>query len=201
MPTDYACQAASERAAQALTHVRAAIAPAQSNAASQEDIPVVLRSYLGVSSRSADANAYAARPAAVGVATGSLVLVILLEGLQAEMNGAMAQWYATLPDRLAEALDVPQPGNRQAPPRRRPPSSWETLKELQNTSQEVLTSLMGPARGGASGPGALVMRLTLIQDITSAAMRRMAVPVETADWAAEELAIAAASLFGVTPRS
>ncbi|NJQ02696.1 hypothetical protein [Streptomyces zingiberis] len=191
MPTDYACQAAAERAARGVAPVRDVLVPLRPQ--QQEDVPVVLRSYLGMQGPGRNGGGGPAQPP-VSHVMGAAVLLVLLDGLRAEMSGALSEWYADLAVRLPRTLGAPAAGG-QAP--RQQPGNWQIMTDLQTNAQEVLTDFSGRARGG---PGALNVRLALVEDSLSGALRRMNVPAGTAVDSAGELVVAAGSLFGLSTR-
>ncbi|MCC3650521.1 MULTISPECIES: hypothetical protein [Streptomyces] len=193
MPTDYACQAAAERAARGITPVRDILVPFRPQQ-QQEDVPVVLRSYLGVQSNGGPNGGGPAAHPPVSTNMGAAVLLVFLDGLRSEMSGVLSEWYADLAVRLPQTLGAPAAGG-QAPARQ--PGGWQTMADLQNSAQEVLTDLSGRARGG---PGALNVRLALVEDTLSGALRRMNVPADVAIGSAGELVVSAGSLFGLQTR-
>ncbi|PGH51891.1 hypothetical protein CRI70_04160 [Streptomyces sp. Ru87] len=130
---------------------------------------------------------------------GGAVLLIFLDGLRADMSGTLSDWYSALSHRLPQTLGAPSAGGQQAP-RANQPSGWQVMADLQNSAQEVLTSLVGYSHGGNSGPGALNVRLALIEDVLAGVLRRMAIPADMATWSAGELAVATGSLFGGSTR-
>ncbi|MFE9093529.1 hypothetical protein [Streptomyces sp. NPDC007264] len=192
MPTDYACQTAAEQAARAIAPVYALLAPERDRPpAEDEAMPVVLRSYLGTPDRF-PGRRRALEPPAVNTSMGAAVLLLFLDGVRAELTGSMAHWHATLPRRLSDALGVP--GASSGRPRA---GGWQSTAELQKGAEEVLTDLVGRARGGPVGPADLTARLVLIEDVVSGALRRMSVPPDAGIRCAAELSAAAGSLFGV----
>ncbi|MER6349011.1 hypothetical protein ACWC10_04760 [Streptomyces sp. NPDC001595] len=193
MPTDHACRTAAEQAAHCLTPVRSALVPADPvEPAPAEVMPVVLRNYLGASARpSAPRASGARRPAPVGVATGAVVLRMCLDGLHAEMTGTMTAWHTDLGPRLRETLADPRStGRPQA-------DAWQPLTDLQLRAHEVLATVADHGRTGSAGPRLLIARFALLEDAVSGALRRTAVPAETAARCAAGLAAAAGSLFGL----
>ncbi|MER5296926.1 hypothetical protein ABT382_33550 [Streptomyces pharetrae] len=191
MPTDHACRTAAERAAHCLTPVRAALLPADpTEPPPAEVMPVVLRAYLGVNARPAAPRAAERRPVPVGVVAGAAVLRMCLDGLHAELTGALTAWHADLGRRLRELLAEPRATGRQADP-------WQPLAELQQRAHEVLTAVAGHDRSGTAGPRLLIARFALLEDALSGALRRTAVPAGTAGACASGLAAAAGSLFGL----
>lgn len=193
MPTDYACQTAAEQAARAIAPVCAVLAPQRGRpSAEDEAMPVVLRSYLGVD-RSGAGRRRGPEPPAVSASMGAAVLLLFLDGVRAELAGALTNWHGTLPRHLSDALGLPAAG---ASGRQRT-GGWQSTAELQKGAEDVLTALVGRARGGPVGPADLTARLALIEDVMCGALRRMAAPPDTAIRCAAELSAAAGSLFGV----
>ncbi|MFB8776487.1 hypothetical protein [Streptomyces broussonetiae] len=186
MPTDYACHTAAEQAAHCLTPVCSVLVPdAHGAPAEAEVMPVVLRNYLGAG-RPAPTTVRAGT-AVVGVATGALVLRICLDGLRAEMEGTLARWHGQLIQRLPEVL------NRQKTTAR----EWQVLQDLQSDAQEVLTHLARRERGAAPGARMLGGQVALLEDALCGALRRLSVPMESAEPCASGLAKAVGSLFGL----
>ncbi|MTE19414.1 hypothetical protein F0L17_09795 [Streptomyces sp. TRM43335] len=204
MPTDYACQAAAEQAARGIAPVRAHLVPAQRNAPQQqEEVSVVIRSFLGpdASGRPPADNA-PPRVEPVDPYTGAAVLLGFLDGLRADLSGALVDWYSSVHTDLPLTLGAPgaeQRGRTSA----RVPNGWQTLSDLQTNAQDVLTVLSNRP-GGQVGPAELSWRLALLEDVFAGALRRMGVPDGTSVESAAELTSAAGSLFGLsrpTPRS
>ncbi|MBD0839494.1 hypothetical protein [Streptomyces sp. TRM68416] len=193
MPTDHACSAAAEQAARCLAPVRSALMPdgRTESSSAAEVMPVVLRNYLGANARPpAERATGGARPARVGVATGATALQSCLDGLCAEMNGTLAAWHADLGRHLHAMLTDPRASERQA-------DAWQPVAELQLRAQEALMLVADRGRSGAAGPRLLVARFALLEDVLAGALRRIAVPAETAAACASGLAVAAGSLFGL----
>ncbi|MEV5428022.1 hypothetical protein [Streptomyces sp. NPDC052701] len=188
MPTDHACRTAAERAAHCLDPVRSVLVPAGHTESSPAEVmPVVLRNYLGAGARPPAPGASAGRrPAPVGIATGAAVLHMCLDGLCAEMTGALAAWHTDLGRRLREMLAESRPAD-----------TWQALADLKLRAQEVLTGVADHGRSDPVGPRLLIARFALLEDAVSGALRRMAVPAETAGVCAGALAAAAGSLFGL----
>ncbi|MEU3252311.1 hypothetical protein [Streptomyces sp. NPDC006997] len=187
MPTDYACHTAAEQAAHCLAPVSALLAPdAHGPMADAEVMPVVLRNYLGAG-RPAQATVRTAAPV-VTVSTGALAVRLCLEGLRAEMEGALSLWHAGLAQRLPEVLG----GRGRAGAR-----EWQVLQDLQAEAQEVLTLLAHRERHGPSGARMLGGQIMLLEDVLCGSLRRLAVPVDAASECAGGLARAVGSLFGL----
>ncbi|MFD1660649.1 hypothetical protein ACFSL4_21160 [Streptomyces caeni] len=194
MPTDYACQAAAEQAARAIAPVCALLAPERGRPlAEDEAMPVVLRSYLGVDRSSGAGRRRGAQPPAVSASMGAAVLLLFLDGVRAELAGALPNWHGTLPRHLSDALGLPAAGVSG----RQRTGGWQSTAELQKGAEDVLTALVGRARGAPVGPADLTARLALIEDVMCGALRRMAVPPDAAIRCAAELSAAGGSLFGV----
>jgi hypothetical protein len=186
VPTDYACQTAAERAAHCLGPVCAVLAPDErASPAEAEVLPVVLRNYLGAGP--AAPSAPRASSAVVGVTTGAAVLRLCLDGLRAEMQGALAMWHTALMQQLPELLRQGKASKAQ----------WDVLQELQFGAQDVLTHLARRGPNGASGTRMLGEQVALLEDVLCGALRRMSVPVEPAAACASGLAAAVGSLFGL----
>ncbi|MFI8191566.1 hypothetical protein ACIF8T_22560 [Streptomyces sp. NPDC085946] len=192
MPTDHACRTAAERAAHCLAPVSSVLVPDEPVASSPAEVmPVVLRNYLGAGARPPAPRAPAVRrPAPVSVAAGAAALQMCLDGLRAEMSGALTAWHADLGRRLGELLADPRSTGRQA-------DSWQALADLKLRAQEVLTAVADPGRPGLAGPRLLAARFALLEDAVSGALRRTAVPAGTAAACAGGLTAAAGSLFGL----
>lgn len=203
MPTDYACQAAAEQAARGIAPVRAHLVPTRRSAPQQEEVSVVIRSFLGADG--------AARPPAgdapprvepVDPYTGAAVLLGFLDGLRADLGGALVDWYSSIPADLPLTLGAPG-AERPGRPPARVPNGWQTLADLQASAQDVLT-VLSSRPGGQVGPAELSWRLALLEDVFAGALRRMGVPDGTSAECAAQLTGAAGSLFGLnrpTPRS
>lgn len=187
MPTDYACQTAAEQAAHCLAPVCAVLAPGERTSAYDAEVmPVVLRNYLGAGP-AAPATVRANAPR-VGVKTGAAVLRLCLDGLRAEMEGALALWHTNLIQRLPEVLSQSEASEKE----------WQVLQELQHGAQEVLTHLARQGPNGPSGARMLGGQVALLEDVLSGALRRLSVPAEPAAECANGLAGAVGSLFGLT---
>ncbi|MEV6963243.1 hypothetical protein AB0M97_29615 [Streptomyces sp. NPDC051207] len=190
MPTDYACQTAAEQAAHCLAPVCAVLAPDERAASAEAEVmPVVLRNYLGAGPTAPTAPR--ASTPVVGVTTGAAVLRLCLDGLRAEMEGALAMWHTRLIQQLPEVL-------RRG---KGPKAQWEALQELQYGAQEVLTHLSRRDPNGPSGARMLGGQVALLEDVLCGALRRMSVPMEPAAACAGGLAAAVGSLFGLTVSS
>jgi hypothetical protein len=148
-------------------------------------MPVVLRNYLGAGP-TAPSTLRASTPK-VGVTTGAAVLRLCLDGLRAEMEGALALWHTGLIQRLPGVLGGTGASKAQ----------WEALQELQSGAQEVLTCLARRGRNGASGARMLGGQVALLEDVVCGALRRLSVPPESAAACASGLAAAVGSLFGL----
>ncbi|MFE6286660.1 hypothetical protein [Streptomyces sp. NPDC057877] len=186
MPTDYACHTAAEQAAHSLGPVSAVLAPDRNGPSAEVEVmPVVLRNYLGAG-RPTPATVRTGAPV-VGVTTGALVLRLCLEGMRAEMEGALALWHGSLRQRLPEVLNRGGAAARE----------WQALQELQSDAQEVLTYLARRERGGQAGARMLGGQVALMEDVLSGALRRLSVPAESAGQCASGLAGAVGSLFGL----
>ncbi|GAA2456422.1 hypothetical protein [Streptomyces macrosporus] len=204
MPTDYACQAAAEQAARGVAPVRALLVPAQRPAPpQQEEVSVVIRSFLGSDgpARPPAPDNAPPRIEPVGAPVGAAVLLSFLDGLRADLGGALVDWYSTIPTQLPLTLGAPgaEPGQSAA----RLPNGWQTLNDLQANAQDVLTVLASRPRGQV-GPAELNWRLALLEDVFAGALRRMGIPDDTSVECAAELTSATGSLFGLnrpTPRS
>ncbi|MGK5450548.1 hypothetical protein [Streptomyces radiopugnans] len=207
MPTDYACQAAAEQAARGIAPVRALLLPAQRSApAQQEEVSVVIRSFLGpdAAGRPPAPDDSAPRVEPVSAPMGAAVLLSFLDGLRADLSGALVDWYSSIPAQLPATLGAPgaeSPGQSPA----RLPNGWQSLADLQSNAQDVLTVLASRPRDGQQvGPAELSWRLALLEDVFSGALRRMGIPDQPAADCAAELTAATGSLFGLnrpTPRS
>jgi hypothetical protein len=195
---------AADQAALAIDPVRAVLVPAPPPQGRGEGLPVVLRNFYGESraggqdaGRNGTRTAQATGPAPAGVAMGAHVLLIVLDGLRAELAGSLATWYAELAGRLPETIGMPgagRPGERQP----RLPGEWDALTDLRLGAQDVLTALAGHRRSDQAGPGALTWRLALVEDAVAGILRRTGVPAETAVGCAAELEAAARPLFGLS---
>ncbi|MFP8959914.1 hypothetical protein ACLIYP_04960 [Streptomyces nanhaiensis] len=207
MPTDYACQAAAEQAARGIAPVRALLLPAQRSApAQQEEVSVVIRSFMGpgAGGRPPAPEDSAPRVEPVGAPMGAAVLLSFLDGLRADLSGALVDWYSSIPAQLPVTLGASgaEPSDRSPA---RLPNGWQSLADLQSNAQDVLTVLSSRPRDGQQvGPAELSWRLALLEDAFSGALRRMGIPDQPAADCAAELTVATGSLFGLnrpTPRS
>ncbi|MEU9339389.1 hypothetical protein AB0D49_40670 [Streptomyces sp. NPDC048290] len=196
MTTDHACQEAARRAAGAISAVRAVLPAPELPAEEPEpgpdqDLPVVLRQYLGVPERPARPVALEPPPEpvlpAVPDSVGAVVLLLFLEGMRSEMTGTLSVWYASLARRLPEVLSTSsdEPWTR----------NWDGVTALKTGAHEVLTALMGVGSGTASS--ALAARMALVEDVLCGAFRRLSVPCSAAGRCARELHDATASLYGL----
>ncbi|MFD0318999.1 hypothetical protein [Streptomyces flavalbus] len=186
MPTDYACHTAAEQAAHCLAPVSALLAPdAHGPTADAEVMPVVLRNYLGAA-RPAPTTVRTAAPV-VTVSMGALAVRLCLDGLRAEMEGALSLWHGSLAQRFPEVLGRGRAAVRE----------WQVLQELQADAQEVLTLLAQRERHGPSGARMLGGQIMLLEDALCGALRRLAVPADAAEECAGGLARAVGSLFGL----
>lgn len=198
--TDYACQAAAQQAAGGIAGVRAVLVPAPRSAARQDDLPIVLRQYLGVPDRPEgppEPEVWDPPPAPASM--GTAVLLVLLDGLRAELEGSLPEWYSSLFDRIPQALGAPSATARQGPSSSGWTEDWQNTAALQHGAHEVLTALRSCASAsGSAGSSALAVRLALVEDILCGALRRMNVPFDTAARCASELAAATASIYGLS---
>ncbi|MGP4111861.1 hypothetical protein ACTWP5_13205 [Streptomyces sp. 4N509B] len=204
MPTDHACQAAAEEAARGITPVRALLSPAHAApaprpAADDEDVPVMIRQYLGGGfSPGREANgssaAEAPSPEPVGTAAGGAVLLTFLEGLRADLGGTLVEWYAELMVRVPHALSVVATVAPELEPPGEP-SEWKVLSELKTLGQELLTVLARLRPNDRVSQ--LSWRLALVEDAFAGALRRLDVPPGVSARAAADVAAAAGSLFGM----
>ncbi|MFI8090579.1 hypothetical protein ACIF9R_20020 [Streptomyces sp. NPDC086080] len=172
MPTDHACQAAADAVAHSLGD---------------------LREYLG------DPGEYGGgfRQRYRGSPDGAAGLLTFLDGLHAELHGALTGWHSTVGHRILDVLGLPVPGAGGGAASR--PSGWEALTVARYRAEEILTALSVRPRGDATGTAGLPRRLELVEDVFAGALRRLAVPAgESADRAAE-VAAATGSLFGMHP--
>lgn len=185
MPTDYACHAAAEQAANSLGPVCAVLAPDRNGPEAEAEVmPVMLRNYLGAGRPQPT---FRAGIPVVGVAKGAMVLRLCLDGLRAEMDGTLVLWHASLRQRLPEVLSQARGAARE----------WQVLQELQSDSQEVLTYLARRDRSGQAGARMLGEQVALMEDVLSGALRRLSVPAGSADECASGLAGAVGALFGL----
>ncbi|MFI1568312.1 hypothetical protein ACH4ZX_35730 [Streptomyces sp. NPDC020490] len=172
MPTDHACHAAADAVARGLRPLRDRLAGAPGPGGGPGRHPG-------------------------GRVDGAAGLLAFLDGLHAELSGALTGWHSTLGDRILGALGL-SPRGPGGPEGRVPaarPSGWEALGLVRRRAEEVLTALSGRSYGGAG----LSRRLELVEDAFAGALRRLGVPArESADHAAE-LAAATGSLFGLHP--
>lgn len=212
MPTDYACQSAVELAARGIAPVRAYVTapprstrpePAPARPAPQDvDLPPTLRAYLGQgypSTRAPEPVADAPTPTAAepepvaSQAHGAAVLLLFLDGLRADLAGALAAWRASAVGRLSRIIGRPEAGE--------PPlvevSGWRALSDVQRRAQEVLTALAEVPRTEPLRSGELAQRLELVEDVVGALLGRLAVPEELRNRCVGELAGATGSLFGI----
>lgn len=214
MPTDHACQAASEEAARGITPVRALLAPVEEPSPApaapqedEEDVPIVIRQFLdpGASRQQQprDRNSSVtpptpSRPEPATTAMGGVVLLTVLDGLRADLNGTLVEWYAELMVRIPHSLALPATvaPDLQPPPQ---PSEWQVLADLKNVGQELLT-VLGRLRPN-DRVSQLSWRLALVEDAFSGALRRLDIPVDTAARSAADVAAAAGSLFGLQRQS
>lgn len=186
MPTDYACQTAAERAAHCLTPVCAVLAPERRRSDQENEVmPVVLRNYLGAAPLAPPAPRTVTPT--VRVTTGAAVLRLCIEGLRAEMDGSLARWHTGLTQQLPTVLKNAQAST----------ADWTMLQEVQVAAQDMFTHLAERAPHGSSGVRSLRTQVTLLEDVLSGALRRLAVPAGDAAACAGELAAAVASLFGL----
>ncbi|HCA85903.1 MAG TPA: hypothetical protein DEQ61_10630 [Streptomyces sp.] len=204
MPTDYACQAAAERAARGIAPVRALVVPVRRRPVQpqQPDLPVVLRTYLGMPAQAENKdpeNQDTTAPPAVSSLMGASVLLVILEGLKADMAGSLSEWHSGLSLRLPQAMGAPVAGKPKTSSGRQS-GGWQVMADLQKSAREVLTDLAGRSRGGSAGMGVLNVQLVMIEDLLSGTLRRLDIPVETAAHCAGELVVAAGSLFGLSAR-
>lgn len=170
MPTEHACQAAAELAAEHLH---------------------LLRPFLS------SGHPYAGGTGGIGDwPLGASALLVVLDGLQADRPGELTLWHACVGDRIREAFGLPVAGAEGLRPGRQP-RGWEALGLVQQKAQELLTELAGGSRLGR--PGELSRQLALVEDVFAGALRRMAVPEEAATRCAAALAEATGSLFGLRP--
>ena len=196
MPTDYACQAAVEQAARAVTPVREHLLPREDPPPPPAaDLPPALRDYLGPGYPGAPTpQREPRRPRAPRQAHGAAVLRLFLDGLRADLSHTLVDWVARLEEELTAALGVR--GDAAAPPAPRA-GAWEALTQVRERAQEVLTALVASHREGEERQSELYWRLVLVGDLCAGAFRRMTVPGEVAGAAAAELAGTAGGLFGV----
>ncbi|MEU8530477.1 hypothetical protein AB0C77_33550 [Streptomyces sp. NPDC048629] len=198
MTTDYACQAAAEQAGDGITHVRALLVPARPSAAPEDDLPVMYRHYLGVPGRAPDRPEPDMDSPVVRESMGAAMLLVFLDGLRAELQGALPDWYAGLQERIPQALGAPGRG-RGPHPVRPLTESWAYTTALQQGAHEVLTALRGCASvAGSAGSNALAVRVALVEDVLCGALKRLTVPWDTAALCAGALAAATASLYGIS---
>jgi len=170
VPTEHACQAAAELAAEHLHSLRPFLSAGHAyggGAGGVDDWPL-----------------------------GASGLLVVLDGLRADRPGELRLWHACVGDRVREALGLAVAGTEGFQPGR-PPRGWEALGLVQHRAQELLTEL---ADGSCLGrPGELARQLTLVEDAFAGALRRLAVPAETSTRCAAALAEATGSLFGLRP--
>ncbi|MHB9863532.1 hypothetical protein [Streptomyces sp. YIM S03343] len=172
MPTDHACHAAAEQASQILDPLQRAL----------------------LTRASADGRP----PFADAPPDGAAGLLAFLDGLSAELHGALAPWHTTVGDRIRDAAGVPAPRAPTAAPARQP-SGWEALGLVRVRADEVLTALAHAPGGGRVGIAGMAMRLNLVEDALAGALSRADVQAEQAAYCAAGLAQAAGSLFGLRP--
>ncbi|GAA1913055.1 hypothetical protein GCM10009716_23420 [Streptomyces sodiiphilus] len=201
MPTEHACLAAAEQAARGIAPVKALLAPPTSRPSAQqgEPVPVVIRAFLEPTpTRPSDypPPPSEAPPEPVTPAVGATMLLVFLNGLQADLTGQMVDWYAGLPTRIPEALGAPVAAAQGRSPVR-PPNEWQAMADLRNSAMDVLTALADRPRKGPHGPGELHWRLALVEDVFAGALRRLAVPPDTSVGCSADLASAAGPLFGI----
>ncbi|GAA0913773.1 hypothetical protein [Streptomyces thermoalcalitolerans] len=141
-----------------------------------------------------------ASPGHGGPADGAAGLLTFLDGLYAELHGALTDWHSTAGARIRDALGLPPPGSEGiVPPARPRPSGWEALNLVRHRSEEILTALSVRSRGEAVGAEELLRRLELVEDALAGALRRLGVPAQESVHYAAELAAATGSLFGMRP--
>ncbi|UXY32046.1 hypothetical protein [Streptomyces sp. HUAS TT20] len=169
MPTDHACHSAAEVAAETLDPLRTAL----------------------LTGTSGDGRAHSADTPPDGAAG----LLAFLDGLFAELHGALTPWHSTVGGRIRDAAGVPAPGGSATAPARQP-SGWEALGLVRTRAEAVLTALAHAPGGGAAG---MAMRLNLVEDILAGALGRVDVPADQAAHCAAGLAEATGSLFGLRP--
>ncbi|SFC22049.1 hypothetical protein [Streptomyces aidingensis] len=197
MTTDHACQTAAGEAARGIDPVRAVLAPGRPRTRASA-VPVVIRAYLD--SDSADGPDGTSRqedmlpPDPATPAMGAAMLLTMLDGLQADLSGALLSWYAELPVRVPHGLGAPSPSAPGVEPPREP-NEWQVLGTLRGSAQELLTALSQRPR--AEGFNELSWRLAMLEDVFAGALRRMNVPAEISVRAAADVAQAAGSLFGL----
>ncbi len=161
-------------------------------------VPVVIRAYLD--SDPADGSDGQRRPEETlppepaTTVMGANMLLTILDGLQADLNGALLSWYAELPVRVPHGLGAPSPSAPGVEPPR-DPNEWQVLGTLRSSAQELLTALSRRPR--AEGFNELSWRLAMLEDVFAGALRRMNVPAEVSVPAAADVALAAGSLFGL----
>ncbi|MFF7892455.1 hypothetical protein ACFZDI_11170 [Streptomyces sp. NPDC007907] len=172
MPTDHACHSAAELAAQTLDQLRTALL----TGASGEGRPH-----------------FADTPP-----DGAAGLLAFLDGLSAELQGALTPWHTTVGGRIRDAAGVPAPEGSATPPARQP-SGWEALGLVRTRAEAVLTALAHARGGGPVGVAGMAMRLNLMEDVLTGALGRVDVPAEQAARCAAGLAEATGSLFGLRP--
>ncbi|MGW2745317.1 hypothetical protein [Streptomyces sp. NPDC001450] len=172
MPTDHACQAAAELAAHSVDPIRALADTGHPNAGPAGDLD--------------------------GRSVGAVVLLVFLDGLHAELRGTLSNWHSSAGDTVRSALGMPA-SQTEAGSQRGQPTLRQTLALVRARAQQVLTALADPTRNTPVRPGELPRRLNLVEDAFAGALRRTAVPEETAVRCSAGLAQAAGSLFGVWP--
>ncbi|HEX5565464.1 MAG TPA: hypothetical protein VFY14_00730, partial [Streptomyces sp.] len=110
MTTDHACQAAAEQAARGVAPVRAALMSAHRPAPRQ------------------DADDPSVEP--VGTPMGAAALLTFLDGLRADLGGAMVDWYSTLAVQFPRTLGAPAAAGAAGLPHARLPNGWQSLADL-----------------------------------------------------------------------
>ncbi|URN12204.1 hypothetical protein LUW77_12465 [Streptomyces radiopugnans] len=81
---------------------------------------------------------------------GAAVLLSFLDGLRADLSGALVDWYSSIPAQLPVTLGAPgaeSPGQSPA----RLPNGWQSLADLQSNAQDVLTVLASQAARRTAG--------------------------------------------------
>ncbi|MDB1088098.1 hypothetical protein PJ985_11030 [Streptomyces sp. ACA25] len=196
MPTDHACQAAVEQAVRGLAPVRAQLAPPPPPEDGQDDgeLPASLRMYLGDSGERRPPAPGRRPPPPVNRAQAGSALLTFLRGVQADLSGSLAGWYAGLHYELSLDLDLPSAA---AEPGARPSNEWQALAEVQKACDELLTLLANRPSHDPVRSGELSWRLALVEDVFAGALRRMGIPGGTSVRCSAELAAAAGSLFGI----
>ncbi|MFF1271967.1 hypothetical protein ACFVZC_00825 [Streptomyces marokkonensis] len=175
MPTDHACRAAADAVAHALGALREHLSgPGEHGGAPR------LRYGEPVD--------------------GAAGLLVFLDGLHAELHGALTGWYCALDHRIRDALRLlPPVTGGAAPPAARLPSGWDGLGGVRYRAEEILTALSARPRGEAAGAAGLPRRLEVVEDVFAGALRRLGVPARESAGLAADMAAAAGSLFGMHP--